>query len=54
MFSGNISGVNAKSSKEKTIHIILTLSISNTAQMKKILRTLHGVPGVAEVYRAKS
>ena len=37
----HISGVNAKSSKEKTIHIILTLSISNTAQMKKILRTLH-------------
>lgn len=50
----HISGVNAKSSKEKTIHIILTLSISNTAQMKKILRTLHGIPGVREVYRAKS
>jgi len=50
----HISGVNAKSSKEKTIHIILTLSISNTAQMKKILRTLHGIPGVSEVYRAKS
>ncbi len=50
----HISGVNAKSSKEKTIHIILTLSISNTAQMKKILRTLHGVAGVSEVYRAKS
>jgi GTP pyrophosphokinase len=50
----HISGVNAKSSKEKTIHIVLTLSISNTAQMKKILRTLHGVPGVSEVYRAKS
>jgi GTP pyrophosphokinase len=50
----HISGVNAKSSREKTIHIILTLSISNTAQMKKILRTLHGVHGVAEVYRAKS
>jgi len=50
----HISGVNAKSSKEKTIHIVLTLSISNTAQMKKILRTLHGVAGVSEVYRAKS
>ena len=50
----HISGVNAKSSKEKTIHIILTLSISNTAQMKKILRTLHSVSGVSEVYRAKS
>jgi GTP diphosphokinase / guanosine-3',5'-bis(diphosphate) 3'-diphosphatase len=50
----HISGVNAKSSKEKTIHIVLTLSISNTAQMKKILRTLHGVSGVSEVYRAKS
>lgn len=50
----HISGVNAKSSKEKTIHIVLTLSISNTAQMKKILRTLHNVSGVSEVYRAKS
>ncbi len=50
----HIAGVNAKSSKDDTITIILTLSIANTAQMEKLLRGLKNVPGVSSVYRSKS
>jgi len=49
----HIAGVNAKSGKDSNINIILTLSISNTAQMNKILRSLRGIQGVSEVYRTK-
>lgn len=47
----HIAGVNAKSSKDETVQITLTLSIANTAQMEKILRTFRGVSGILEVYR---
>lgn len=50
----HISGVNAKSGKDETVNITLTLSISSTQQMQKVLRTLRNVPGVSNVYRAKS
>ena len=50
----HISGVNAKSGKDGAVHIILTLSISSTQEMQKVLRTLRGVEGVTDVYRAKS
>lgn len=49
-----LAGVSAKSSKNETLSITLTLSISNKAQMQKILRALKGVPDILEVYRAKS
>lgn len=50
----HISGVNAKSGKDGAVHIILTLSISSTQQMQKVLRTLRNVEGVTDVYRQKS
>ncbi|WP_425754855.1 RelA/SpoT family protein [Ihubacter sp. rT4E-8] len=50
----HISGVNAKSGKDETVHITLTLSISSTQQMQRVLRTLRNVPGVSNVYRARS
>lgn len=50
----HISGVNAKSGKDGAVHIILTLSISSTHEMQKVLRTLRSVEGVTDVYRAKS
>lgn len=50
----HISGVNAKSGKDETVNITLTLSITSTQQMQKVLRTLRNVEGVTNVYRAKS
>ena len=48
----HITGVNAKSAKDRSVSITMTLSISNTAQMQKILRNLRSVPGVTDVYRS--
>lgn len=53
-YGARISGVNAKSSKDETLHILLTLSISNTSQMQKILTKLKSVNGIIEVYRAET
>lgn len=49
----NIAGVNARADKDENVHMNLTLSISNKAEMNKILRSLKAVQGVSEVYRAK-
>jgi GTP pyrophosphokinase len=48
----HIAGVNAKSANDGIVYIIMTLSISNTGQMEKILRSLRGVEGVADAHRA--
>ncbi|WP_324824103.1 bifunctional (p)ppGpp synthetase/guanosine-3',5'-bis(diphosphate) 3'-pyrophosphohydrolase [Sinanaerobacter sp. ZZT-01] len=48
----HITGVNAKSAKDRIVNITMTLSISNTSQMEKVLRSLRSVQGVADVYRA--
>ena len=50
----HISGVNAKSVKNEEVNIVLTLSLSSTQQMQKVLRTLRNIEGVLHVYRAKS
>lgn len=50
----HISGVNAKSGKNEEVNIVLTLSLSSTQQMQKVLRTLRNIEGVLHVYRAKS
>jgi len=50
----NIEGINAKSVKYESVKITLTLSITSTQQMQKVLRTLRNVNGVTSVYRAKS
>ncbi len=48
----HIAGVNAKSARDGIVNITMTLSISNTGQIEKILRSLRSVQGVADVYRA--
>ncbi|MDF3002689.1 MAG: bifunctional (p)ppGpp synthetase/guanosine-3,5-bis(diphosphate) 3-pyrophosphohydrolase [Bacillota bacterium] len=48
----HIAGVNAKSAKDGIINITMTLSITNTGQIEKVLRSLRSVQGVADVYRA--
>jgi GTP pyrophosphokinase len=50
----NISGVNLKINNDNTADILMTLSISNTNQMEKILRNLQQVESVLEVYRART
>jgi len=48
----HIAGVNAKSARDGIVNITMTLSISNTGQIEKILRSLRNIQGVADVYRA--
>jgi GTP pyrophosphokinase len=48
----HIAGVNAKSARDGIVNITMTLSISNTGQIEKVLRSLRSVQGVADVYRA--
>jgi guanosine-3',5'-bis(diphosphate) 3'-pyrophosphohydrolase len=48
----SITGVQAKSAKDKIVTINLTLSISNTGQIEKVLKQLRLIPGIADVYRA--
>lgn len=48
----HIAGVNAKSGKENIANITMTLSLSNTGELEKVLRQLRSVQGVADVYRA--
>ncbi len=50
----HISGVNAKSGRDGTVHIILTVSIASTQQMEKVLRVLRNIEGVTQVYREKN
>lgn len=48
----HITGVNAKSAKDQVVSITMTISITSTVQMEKVLRQLGAVAGVADVYRA--
>ncbi|MGP1569326.1 MAG: RelA/SpoT family protein [Eubacteriales bacterium] len=48
----HIAGVNAKSGKDQIINITMSLSISDTKHMEKLLRALRNIPSVADVYRA--
>ncbi len=47
----NITGVMAKSTKDHFVNITMTLSISNTAQVERLLRLFKNVAGVVDVYR---
>lgn len=49
-----IVGVNTKTDPDGVVTVIMTLSISNTDQMAKLLLNLKSVPSVLEVYRTKS
>ncbi len=50
----HLSGVNAKSGKDGSMTMTISLSISSTQEMQKVLRTLRNIAGVTNVYRAKS
>lgn len=47
-----ITGVNAKSGKDGIVTITMTLSLTDTGQMEKVVRRLRTVPGVTDAYRA--
>lgn len=48
----NITAVQAKSTKDKFVTISLTLSITNTSQIEKVMRQIKLILGVSNVYRA--
>ena len=50
----HLSGVNAKSGKDGSLTMTITLSISSTQETQKVLRNLRNIEGVLHVYRAKS
>ena len=50
----HLSGVNAKSGRDGALSMIITLSISSTQEMQKLLRIFRNVEGITQVYRAKS
>ena len=50
----HLSGVNAKSGRDGSLNMTITLSISSTQEMQKVLRNLRNIEGVLQVYRAKS
>lgn len=47
-----IAGVNAKSGKDSIANITMTLSLTDTGQLEKVLRKLRTVTGVVDAYRA--
>ncbi|MBO4991016.1 MAG: bifunctional (p)ppGpp synthetase/guanosine-3',5'-bis(diphosphate) 3'-pyrophosphohydrolase, partial [Firmicutes bacterium] len=50
----NITGVNAKSARDGIVNMVLTVAISNTSQMEKMLTNIKSISGVADVYRSIS
>ena len=50
----HLSGVNAKAGKDGSLNMTITLSISSTQEMQKVLRVLRNIEGITHVYRAKS
>ena len=50
----SISGVNAKSGKDGLANITLTLSITSTHQIQRLLRQLRQVQSVTNVFRARA
>ncbi|MGL4485017.1 MAG: RelA/SpoT family protein [Anaerovoracaceae bacterium] len=46
-----ITAVNAKTDKDNSVKIVLTLQLSSTGQMAKILRSIRSVDGVYDIYR---
>ena len=50
----HIDGLNARAERDETVRITLTLGIKDNSQVEKICRSLKGVPGILEAYRAKS
>ena len=49
-----LEGVNTKASRDETMDVTLTLMLSGTQQLQRILRALRNVEGVEHVFRARS
>lgn len=50
----SITGFHAKSAKDGIVNMDLTVAISNTSQMEKVLTNIKSIPGIADVYRSIS
>lgn len=50
----HLSEVNAKTGRDGSLTMTITLSISSTQEMQKVLRNLRNIEGVTQVYRAKA
>lgn len=50
----HLSGVNARVVGDGSISMTITLSISSTQEIQKVLRNLRNISGVTNVYRARS
>lgn len=50
----HLSGVNAKTGKDGSLSMTITLSISSTQEMQKVFRNLRNIDGITHVFRAKS
>ncbi len=48
----HITGVNAKSDKDNIVHMTMTLALSDTGEIQKVLRNLKNIHGVIDVYRS--
>lgn len=49
-----LEGVNTNAGKDGSLHVTLTLMLSDTQKMQRVLRSLRNVEGVSHVYRARS
>ncbi|MBO5667163.1 MAG: bifunctional (p)ppGpp synthetase/guanosine-3',5'-bis(diphosphate) 3'-pyrophosphohydrolase [Firmicutes bacterium] len=50
----NITGIHSQGAKEGIVNILLTVSITSTSHMEKMLVSMRSIPGIADVYRAIS
>lgn len=50
----DLAGVNAKATRDGSINMTLTVKISSTQQIQRVLRILRNIEGVSSVYRARS
>ncbi len=48
----HITGVNARSDKDNIVHMTMTLALSDTGEIQKVLRNLKSISGVIDVYRS--
>ncbi|MBO4724940.1 MAG: bifunctional (p)ppGpp synthetase/guanosine-3',5'-bis(diphosphate) 3'-pyrophosphohydrolase [Firmicutes bacterium] len=49
----NLTGINAKTLKDGSVVIAMTIALKGTSQMEKILRSMRSIPNVSDVYRGK-
>ncbi|MBQ7605906.1 MAG: bifunctional (p)ppGpp synthetase/guanosine-3',5'-bis(diphosphate) 3'-pyrophosphohydrolase, partial [Firmicutes bacterium] len=49
----SLTGINAKTTKDGSVIIVMSIALKGTGQMEKILRSLRSIPSVSNVYRGK-